>query len=127
MASRLAYTQAKLSNQAEQLSPRAAPPDLCLSSKHLKISLPSGNRACFPDSFVKIGSRPGFRLFSRTTASKSASRPEIRLFSRTALFSAMQRGGEWVQDVFCLPQEEGYIITIMVDFYEGDLPGVYRG
>ena len=43
------------------------------------------------------------------------------------LFSAMQRGGERVENVFCLPQEEGYFATIMVDFYEGDLPGVYRG
>ena len=54
-------------------------------------------------------------------------RPEIVPVFRTALFSAMQRGGERVENVFCLPQEEGYIITIMVDFYEGDLPGVYRG
>ena len=48
-------------------------------------------------------------------------------FSRMELFSEMQRGGERVENVFCLPQEEGYFATIMVDFYEGDFPGVYYG
>ena len=56
-----------------------------------------------------------------------ACRPEISSFFRMELFSEMQRGGERVENVFCLPQEEGYFATIMVDFYEGDLPGVYRG
>ena len=106
MASRMANMPAKRSKRATQLSPRAASPALCHDSQ-----------VC----------RPVFSPFFRTTSLKMACRPEIRPFSRMELFSEMQRGGERVENVFCLPQEKGYFATIMVDFYEGDFPGVYYG
>ena len=103
-------------------------PGFCLFFRTAsRNSLPVRDFACFPGRHLGIRFPSGISLIFPDGTSEFASRPEIRLFSRTALFSAMQRGGERVENVFCLPQEKGYFATIMVDFYEGDFPGVYYG